>query len=279
MDKLLIIDGSALLFQSFYGMPNKIKNKDGKYIEAVICFMGILFKTIKMINPNNLLIVFDGETHLKRQDVDQNYKANRPTFSEVSEEDNPFIQLETIKKVLTHINFNWFETVTCEADDLIASIINDYKKEYEIIISSSDKDFYQLISKNTKVFTYRGKVSKLWTEEEILKKYEFLPHNFSTFKALVGDQSDNIKGIKGIGPKTATLLIKKFGDINNIYKNIEKINNQKLHDLLLYNKELAIKNYELVDLKNIHNLLTLTNLSFKLPTQSSTDLLKEFDLI
>ena len=279
MKKLLIIDGSALLFQSFYGMPNKIKNKEGKNIEAVICFFGILFKTIKFINPNELLIVFDGETHLERQDIDKNYKANRPDFSLVADEDNPFLQLEIIKDVLTKLKFKWTETVTCEADDLIASLVNDYKDEYKIIISANDKDFYQLISENVSIFTYRGKISKLWTEEEILNKYHFAAKHFSTFKALCGDPSDNIKGIKGIGIKTASYLIKEFGDINAIFYNLDKINNEKLKVLLKANKDLTIKNYKLVNLLNIHNLYTIKDLSFKLPPESTTTILKNFNII
>ena len=99
MEKLLIIDGSALLFQSFYGMPRKIVNDDGQYVEAVICFVGILLKTIKMLKPNQLLIVFDGENKLERQEVDINYKANRIDYSNINDTDNPFAQLDAIKQV------------------------------------------------------------------------------------------------------------------------------------------------------------------------------------
>ena len=130
MEKLLIIDGSALLFQSFYGMPKKIINSKGQYVEAVICFVGILLKTIKLISPNNLLIVFDGETNLDRQDLNENYKTNRTNFANASDDETPFPQLELIKYVLNNLNFTWVETTNCEADDLIASIVNDYKDKF-----------------------------------------------------------------------------------------------------------------------------------------------------
>ena len=127
MQKLLIIDGSAMLFQSFYGMPKKIKNDRGEYVEAVICFIGILLKTLKILSPDQLLIVFDGENALERKEIDENYKANRIDFSNVEAADNPFVQLEIIKKVLNYLNYKWVETKNCEADDLIASVANDYK--------------------------------------------------------------------------------------------------------------------------------------------------------
>ena len=106
MKKLLIIDGSSLLFQSFYGMPNQIKNKDGKRVEAVICFVGILQKTIKAISPDKLLVVFDGENNLVRREVNVDYKSNRIDYTVLDSEDTPFPQLEIIKQVLTQINYS-----------------------------------------------------------------------------------------------------------------------------------------------------------------------------
>jgi len=277
MNKLLIIDGSALLFQSFFGMPNKIVNSKGENVEAVICFIGILLKTIKMLNPNQLLIVFDGENKLERQEVDIHYKANRPDYSQAAEQDNPFIQLETIKLVLNYLNFKWVETINCEADDLIASIVND-KKDLEIVISSSDKDFYQLINENVSVFTYRGKVSKLITEQVILNQYGFSANLFSTFKSIVGDKSDNISGIAGVGEKTASSLIKTYGNLTQILANINNVN-EKLKLKLIENKQKLLTNYKLVELHSKTNLFALPNCKFKNVEKSSTAILKEINII
>ncbi len=278
MKKLLIVDGCSLLFQSFYGMPKKIQNQQGEYVEAVICFMGILFKIIRMINPTHVFVVFDGETKLERKDFDTDYKANRQDFSNVEDIDNPFIQLEIIKKVLSYINIQWFETFDCEADDLIASVIHDNKDKFEIIVSSQDKDFFQLICENVNVFVYRGKVSKLWTEAEINNKFGFDAKHFSTFKALVGDNSDNIKGINGIGCVTASKLIQQFGDLINIYNNIDQIAG-KLNSLLKEHKEKAFLNFKIIELHSKTNLFNLPNCKFILPEISSTELLKNLNIL
>ena len=278
MEKLLIVDGSSLLFQSFYGMPSQITNKNGDRVEAVLCFWGILLKTIKATQANKLLVVFDGETKLERRDIDKNYKANRINYAELDANDTPFPQLELIKTVLTKLNFCWFETTNCEADDLIASVVNDYKQNFEIVISTSDKDFYQLISSNVNVYTYRGKVSVLWTEDEILKKYNFKAEHFLTLKSLTGDKSDNIKGVKGLGVVTATKLINQFGNVFNIYENLNNIA-PRIAEMLSANKDVVFKNYELVNLTNKTKLYVLGNCNFVLPTLTSTQILKQFEVL
>ena len=277
MEKLLIIDGSSLLFQSFYGMPSRIRNEQGENVEAVLCFTGILFKTIRLLNPDKLFIVFDGENQLERRDINPEYKANRTDFASIDEDQTPFPQLEIIKKVLTSLNFTWVETTNNEADDIIASMTNDLKNQYEIIISSQDKDFFQLINKNVSVFVYRGKVSKLWKEEDILLKYGFEPKYFSTLKALVGDPSDNIKGVNGIGNKTATKLICEFGDLENLLKHLDK--KTKTSQLILNEKDRVIDNFKIINLKDKTNLIKPINLEFSLPQESSTTVLKKLNII
>ena len=278
MNKLLIVDGSGLLFQSFYGMPNKIKNYKGEYVEAVICFIGILLKTVRMLDADNVLVVFDGENKLERRDVCESYKANRVDYTQVRDEDNPYCQLDVIKCVLDKLNVCYTETTNCEADDLIASIVNDYGGEMEIVISSSDKDFYQLINDRVSVFTYRGKVSKLWTKQEIIIKYGFEPKYFCTLKALSGDKSDNIMGVKGIGPLTATELIKKYGDLNNIYHNVNNLS-ARVRELLIENKERAYRNFSIIELFGKTGLWKKFNCSFEAPKESSVEILKKFDIL
>jgi len=251
MEKLLIVDGTALLFQSFYGMPNKIKNQNGEYIEAVICFFGILTKIIKLLSPNKLLVVFDGDNKLERQEVLPNYKANRIDYSMVDEVDNPFIQLELIKRVLDYVKYSYIETMNMEADDYIAGMVNTLKNHYKIYISSPDKDFIQLLDVNVVQFIYRGKLSNFLTCESVLDNYGFEAKYFNTFKALIGDASDNIKGLYKVGVKTASSLIREYKTLENIINNVENIK-PKLGNLIKENVDLLRKNFQVINLQNIY---------------------------
>lgn len=251
MEKFLLVDGLALLFQSFYGMPNKIKNDNGEYVEAVICFVGILRKVIDMIVPDFLCVIFDGENKLERKIVDSDYKSNRTDFTDADEVDNPFAQLDKIKEILDLFNIYNFETTDCEADDYIAGLVKEYDNQLHTIIFSPDKDFYQLISNTTNVFHYRGKKSELIDPESFKSKFSFEPQFFADYLSLIGDKADNISGVKGVGKITATKLIAEFSTINNLFKNIDKIKNNKLKELIVNNKEKILKNYEIINLFNV----------------------------
>lgn len=251
MEKFLLVDGSALLFQSFYGMPNKIKNDNGEYVEAVICFVGILRKVIDMVAPDFLCVIFDGENKLERKNVDSDYKSNRTDFTDADEADNPFAQLDKIKEILGLFNIYNFETTDCEADDYIAGLVKEYNNQLHTIIFSPDKDFYQLISNTTNVFHYRGKKSELINPKSFISKFNFEPQFFADYLSLIGDKADNISGVKGVGKITATKLIAEFSTINNLFKNIDKIKNNKLKELIVNNKEKILKNYEIINLFNV----------------------------
>lgn len=204
MKKLLIVDGSALLFQSFFGMPRQITAKSGERIEAVICFFGILRKTIEAVGADMVFVIFDGENELLRKEIDEDYKANRPDLGE----DNPFGQLALIRRGLSDCGIKNIETDGVEADDFIAGIVRAAAGQVEAVISSPDKDFWQLIDDTTSVFTYRGKVSKHQTKDTFFTQFGFSASLYNIYKSLTGDPSDNIKGIAGIGSKRAAELTK-----------------------------------------------------------------------
>ena len=222
-EKLLIVDGHNLLFQMFYGMPNKIYNEDNVPIHGVIGFIGALLKIIKINNPDYIVILFDKEQELDRKKINENYKDNRIDYSNVSDDENPFFSLKYIYKVLDLLKIKYTEVDTYEADDMIASYVFSYFGRYDIIISSQDSDFYSLINDSVNVFKYRGIKSELVTKEKIFEKYHIDSKYFADYKALIGDNSDNIKGVYGIGPKTATSLINEYGNIINIINNANEI--------------------------------------------------------
>ena len=253
-EKLLIVDGHNLLFQMFYGMPNKIYNEDNVPIQGVIGFIGALLKIIKINNPDYIVILFDKEQELDRKKINENYKDNRIDYSNVSDDENPFFSLKYIYKVLDLIKIKYTEVDTYEADDMIASYVFSYFGRYDIIISSQDSDFYSLINDSVNVFKYRGIKSELVTKEKIFEKYHIDSKYFADYKALIGDNSDNIKGVYGIGPKTATSLINEYGNIMNIINNANEISNIKLRNKILDNISLLKENIELIKYTKTYEL-------------------------
>jgi DNA polymerase-1 len=245
---LLLVDGHNLLFQMFYGMPNKIYGKDGMSCHGVIGFIGGLLKSLTINNPDYLLIVFDGEDSGNRREINSNYKANRIDYSQVPISENPFSQYPQILKALDYINIKYYETDGYEADDLIASYVKHYQDEIKVLIQSNDTDFLQLINQNVNIFKYRGKNSKRLTEKEVVLNFGVTPDKIALLKSLVGDKSDNLIGVSKVGVKTAAKLLNKFNTIENIYHNIDSIESESIRSNLITDKDTVFKNYALINL-------------------------------
>jgi DNA polymerase I len=206
MNRLLLIDGHNLLFKAFFGIPEKI-NADGKFVHGVIGFIGMTVKIIRRIGPTHVLVVFDPEETPSRTESYPEYKSNRKDYSAVPERENPFTQLAGIKKALEMVGIKYCEQPGYEADDLIASYATP--PEYQAVIVSSDTDFFQLVNETTGVYHYHGQKSVWYNTAEITKKFGFHPSRYLEYKALVGDKSDTISGVRGIGPKTALKVLRK----------------------------------------------------------------------
>ena len=248
MQKMLIIDGSNLLFQMFFGMPARIVNKRGEAIQGTLGFVGALLKIIRMTSPSHVVVLFDGEHDNPRAEIDENYKANRTDYTDVPNEDNPFSQLNDIYKALDYIGIKHTEIEKFEADDVIASYVHKYSGEMEIVISSFDSDFFQLINSNVSILRYRGEKTTLCDKQYIKEKFDILPSQYADFKSLTGDVSDNIKGINKVGPKTAALLINQFGSLENIINNADDIEREALKTSVKAEAERLKLNYQLIKL-------------------------------
>lgn len=245
MKNIVLIDGHNLLFRMFYGIPSPIKNSKGKDIRGLIGFIGSLKKIVEKFKPYSLYVIFDSETSKNSNlAIDKEYKSNRIDYNNIPEEENPFSVLPLIKKALEYLKIAFLEVDNNETDDLIASIVSKHIEEYQYIIVSTDTDFLQLISNNVFLYVPRGKKSILYNEEEVINKYHIPPKEYVTFKSLVGDKSDNIKGIKGIGNITASKIL----EYHSIEEFIENNTNSKLSNILITNKELIIKNQKLIEL-------------------------------
>ncbi len=189
-------------------------------------------------------MVFDSETSKNSNlEIDKNYKANRIDYSNIVERENPFSQLSSIKKALDYLNIPYLEVENNEADDLIASIVFQMNK-YNYVIVSTDSDFMQLVDNNVHLYVPRGKKGILYNKEKVTKKYNITPKDYVTFKALVGDKSDNIKGVNGIGNITAANILK----YHSIQEFILNNPNARVSTLLIQNKELIIKNQSLIEM-------------------------------
>lgn len=257
MKDLLLIDGHNLLFRMYFGMPFPFTNSLGKDITATVGFIGALIKTINFCKAENCLVVFDGENSIEDKQIDnREYKANRPDLSTL--EDNPFEQLYLIKKCLDYLHISWAETDGFECDDYIAFISNKNLGNNTFILST-DKDFYQIVSPTTKIVNYKGKNSTYIDENFIYEKYQLSTIDFCLYKSLIGDKSDNIKGIVGVGPKTAVKIINSIRELlevpildnilfdDSILSTFSTIQD-KFIQIFIKNIDLIRKNYNLIKL-------------------------------
>lgn len=248
MDKLLIIDGSNLLFQMFFGMPSRIVNGEGKAIQGTLGFVGAAIKIIRMTSPTHAVILFDGEHPNDRTNLLAGYKANRPDYSQADKKDNPYSQLADVYNALSFMNIKYTEVQELETDDIIAGYAYICGEQMSVIIASFDSDFFQLINENVNVLRYRGKNTVICDPEYIKEKLGIPPSRYADFKSLTGDSSDNIKGADKIGPKTAARLLHEFGDLESILENADNITKPSVKESIIKNTDRLRTNYKLIKL-------------------------------
>lgn len=279
MKRLLIVDGSNLLFQMFFGMPSRIVNKQGKPIHGTLGFVGALLKIIRRINPSHIVVLFDGEHENNRSELNAAYKANRVDYSQLSEEETPFSQYPDVCAALDYLGIKYAETTSCETDDWIAGYALTYGQEIKIIISSFDSDFFQLITDNVSILRYRGDKTVICTPVYIKDKFNIKPAQYADFKSLVGDPSDNIKGAEKVGPKTAAYLLNTFGTLENILANAERIEKPSVKNSIIRNDELLRTNYKIIKLGNTVPLpFALNDLVYHFMEITTGDVLKGIGL-
>lgn len=238
------------MFQMFFGMPARIVNEEGKAIQGTLGFIGAMLKIIRMVRPTHLLLIFDGEHENERCGLDEGYKANRPDYSKVREEENPFSQLPDIYKALDQLKIRYIETADCEADDLIAAYALTFGCTAEVVISSFDSDFFQLITDKVSVLRYRGEKTTVCTPEFVKEKFGIAPEQYADFKSLAGDRADNIRGAEKVGVKTAARLLCEFGTLENILFCAEKIKKASVRESIIRNAEKLRINYRMIKLKS-----------------------------
>lgn len=280
MGKIVIVDGSNLLFQMFYGMPARIVNRQGKAIQGTIGFVGALLKIVRSLEPTHLAVVFDGEGENVRCEMDEAYKSNRTDYSELPEEEVPFSQLPDIYDALDYLQICHSETKNCEADDWIAGYALKYGHEHEMVVVSQDSDFFQLISKTVRVLRYRGKNSVLCDSDYLQEKYGISPKQYADFKSLTGDTADNIKGADKIGPKTAAQLLKEYGSLEGILAGAERIHKPSVRESVLRDTKRLRLNYRLIQLDGTEDLpFSLEEMAYQCTEETSTEVLRKIGVL
>jgi DNA polymerase-1 len=236
MEKLVLIDGSSILYRAFFALPHFI-TKNGEPTGALYGFLRMLLHVLKDERPDYIAIAFDRKAPTVRHIEYKEYKAQRPKMpDELSE------QFKTIHEVLSAFKIPVFEIDGFEADDVIAKIAKmAEQKGIETVIITGDMDLTQLISDRIRVKVTRKGVTKLdeYTREKLKEELGVYPEQIPDYKALRGDPSDNIKGVPGIGPKTAVKFLSKYKTVEEL---IEKENNKKIQehkDEIIQNKHLC----------------------------------------
>lgn len=255
-EKLMIIDGNALVHRSFHALPPNMTTKDGTIVNAVYGFASFLLKAMRDLRPKYVVLTLDKKGPTFRHEKFKEYKAKR-----VKAPDELYAQIPLVKKLAEDFNIPVFEKDGFEADDLIGTIVEKVKKEnlpVKNVIVTGDKDTLQLVDEDTEVYSMsRGFAdSILYNPDMVKEKIGVRPDQVVDYKALRGDPSDNIPGVPGIGDKTALELLRDFDSLDNLYKTLadnpralaEKIKPRTM-DLLKTHKDSAYLSRELAEIK------------------------------
>lgn len=243
MNKLLVIDGYAVLHRAFHALP-PMRNRDGKMTNAIYGFISMMVKLITELSPTHIIITFDRPEKTLRRQKFEAYQGKRPEV-----DDSLSVQFGFAREMAQALRIPSYELAGYESDDLIGTISEELKTDKnidQVVIVTGDRDILQLINEKTKVYMPIGGLSngKLFGEAETIERMGVHPNQIVEYKSLVGDPSDNYPGVPGVGPKTAIGLIEEYKTLDNIYKNLDKIA-PKVQAKLVQNKESAYLSHEL----------------------------------
>ena len=277
MKKILLIDGSSLIFRAFYAIKN-LTTKDGVFVNGVYGFLNMYYKALELTNPTHVFVAFDKGSKTFRHTEYSDYKGTRDKApNEIT------YQFGILKDLLSSMNVNYLELDEYEADDILGTIAKLAQKEgFEVDIFTGDRDYLQLVDDNIFVYLTKKGISeiKLMDNNAIYEDFGISPKQLIEVKALQGDSSDNIPGVKGVGEKTALKLIQEYGNLENLYKNLGKLKG-KLKENLENEKDKAylsrylgeiylnvpidknIEDFELKDVNLNEYIEKLENLEFK----------------
>ncbi len=242
---LLLVDGTAIAYRSHFALSKAdLRAPDGSQTAASYGYTATILKLLREYDPRFVCVVFDSAAPTFRHAVYEEYKADRPGMP-----DDLANQLGWIKDLTKALGINVLEVPGYEADDIIATIVAlAEEKGMEVMIATGDKDLLQLVTPKTRVMMLSGagRETRVIGIEEVVEKYGVKPNLLPDYFALVGDAVDNIPGVQGIGPKTASKLVSTVGSLEDIYNNLAKVDDQRVRGLLELGREDAFKSRSLV---------------------------------
>lgn len=242
-EEIYIIDGSAYIYRAYHAIA-PLSNSKGLPTHAVLGFINMVKRLIREKDPKYLVIAFDSRGPVFRHQLYEQYKANRPPMP-----DDLAAQIPYIKKFVAAANILMLEEQDVEADDIIASVAEKYTAlGHRIVVVSGDKDLLQLVS--DEVSMWDPMKDKLMDPGAIKQKYGVGPEQLLDLFALIGDSSDNVPGIPGVGPKTAAKLIGDFASLDGLYNHLDDLKKSKMKEKIIDNRELAYLSRQLIALKS-----------------------------
>ena len=260
---IFLIDASSFCYRAFFAIK-ELSTSYGQPTNAVYGFITMLNKILKERKPDHMAICFDVGKDTFRQRRFKEYKIHRPPMP-----DSLSSQLPIIEEVIKAYNLATFAKEGFEADDVIATCVEEAKKkDLTIYIITGDKDILQLVDKDT--FVYNPSKDIVFTREKVEEHFGVAPEKIKELIALMGDAADNIPGVKGIGSKTAVSLISEFKDLKNLLSNLPKVKSDKLRELLEQSKDIINLSEELAELKKDVDLdFNLDNLKVGQPNKQA----------
>ncbi len=232
---LYIIDGHSYLYKAYYAIRD-LSNSKGMPTNAIYGFVQMLNKLVRECQPKYLAVTFDHPGPTFRNDLFADYKAHRPQIP-----DDLQIQIPWVKRILAAMGITQIEQQGVEADDIIGTLASSASQTgFEVVILTSDKDMFQLVSDSVRILRAQSESLDLYDRQKVKEKMGVFPEQIVDFIGLVGDTSDNIPGVPSVGPKTAAALLTEFGTVENLLANSQRIANEKRRRIVQENSEQAL---------------------------------------
>ncbi|MBQ1396321.1 MAG: hypothetical protein IIY84_03320 [Eubacterium sp.] len=245
-ERIVIIDGNSLINRAYYAMMRPMITKEGVYTQAIFGFLNMLYKIFDDYAPDRIAVAWDRKSPTFRHEEYKDYKAGRRKMP-------PELAMEIplMKDILAAMNIQCLEIDGFEADDIIGTLAKASEEQgLSPLIITGDRDALQLASDTTQVLITRKGISEfdLYDREKMIERYELTPEQFIDLKGLMGDQSDNIPGIPGVGEKTGIKLLKQFGSVAELLARTDEIENAKLRQKVEDNAQLAAMSRHLAEI-------------------------------